>query len=481
MTPDNPTPHTTPPTLPLRETLESLPPAWPDDPLPEIRRLLHERAATTVVLDDDPTGTQTVANVPVLTTWTTAALQRELAVGTPTIFVLTNSRSLDRQNAEHLARELGAKLRAASLASGRRFRLLSRSDSTLRGHYPCEVAAVAEAAGCDQAPHLVVPFFEEGGRHTLHGVHYVAEDDRLVPAAETPFASDASFGFRHSRLTDWVAEKFAAEGRPTPPLQTLSLEDLRHGGPAVVQQRLEALPDRSVCVSDAISNRDAEVLALAVLRAEANGRPLLVRTAAGLVRPLAGQSLHALLSGRDLIDPTAAAGLVVAGSYVPKTTQQLDALQTDAARRGLPLATVSLEVDRLLAGEAEAQRAAAETQRHIAAGTHVLLRTSRQLVTGRDAFESLSIGRRVSEAVVEAVAGVQAPLRFLIAKGGITSSDIATKALGIGRAVVEGQLLPGVPVWRAGPESRRPNLAYIIFPGNVGSPTALADAFRMLA
>ena len=70
--------------------------------------------------------------------------------------------------------------------------------------------------------------------------------------------------------------------------------------------------------------------------------------------------------------------------------------------------------------------------------------------------------------------------RYLIAKGGITSSDLATKGLGVKRARVLGQILPGVPVWELGPETKFPGLPYVVFPGNVGGPEALQDAVQKL-
>jgi uncharacterized protein YgbK (DUF1537 family) len=46
--------------------------------------------------------------------------------------------------------------------------------------------------------------------------------------------------------------------------------------------------------------------------------------------------------------------------------------------------------------------------------------------------------------------------------------------------LISGQILPGVPVWKLGAESRFPNLAYIVFPGNVGNADALVDVVRQL-
>jgi hypothetical protein len=51
---------------------------------------------------------------------------------------------------------------------------------------------------------------------------------------------------------------------------------------------------------------------------------------------------------------------------------------------------------------------------------------------------------------------------------------------GVRRAQVLGQIVPGVPVWRLGPESKYPGLPYVVFPGNAGGPDALASVIRVL-
>jgi uncharacterized protein YgbK (DUF1537 family) len=111
----------------------------------------------------------------------------------------------------------------------------------------------------------------------------------------------------------------------------------------------------------------------------------------------------------------------------------------------------------------------------------VVIYTSRRLMTAGHAEGDLSIGTRVSEALIAMLQQITAKLRYLIAKGGITASDVATKALNVRKALVLGQILPGVPVWRLGPESRRAGIPYIIFPGNVGGDDALAKAVQTLA
>ena len=71
--------------------------------------------------------------------------------------------------------------------------------------------------------------------------------------------------------------------------------------------------------------------------------------------------------------------------------------------------------------------------------------------------------------------------RFIIAKGGITSSELATGALAIKRARVLGQILPGIPVWQPDSSSNYAGGAYVVFPGNVGDDAALLRALEILA
>ncbi|HEX5503523.1 MAG TPA: nucleotide-binding domain containing protein, partial [Thermomicrobiales bacterium] len=115
----------------------------------------------------------------------------------------------------------------------------------------------------------------------------------------------------------------------------------------------------------------------------------------------------------------------------------------------------------------------------LAAGRDAVLSTAREYVAGHTPAESLEIGRRVSSALVEIVAGLAVRPGFLIAKGGITAHDLATHALGGRRIFVPGQLLPGVPLWVLGAESRWPGLPYAVFPGNVGGPAALREAWSV--
>jgi uncharacterized protein YgbK (DUF1537 family) len=452
------------------EILDGLPPVWPEDLLPAIRQQTATDDRRIVVLDDDPTGTQTVHGMPVLTTWSVASIARELAAGTPAFYILTNSRSLTAEAANQLGREIGANLARASRQTGTALEVISRSDSTLRGHFPGEVDALKEGLGTPSLPCLLVPFFLEGGRFTIGDIHYVAEGDRLLPAAQTPYARDPVFGYRHSHLPRWIEEK-TRHAVAANQVGVITLKDLRQGGPLKVAHKLVDRPLDSYTIANAADYRDLEVLVAGILAAESTGKAFIFRTAASFVRVRAGIAPRDLLQGSELTVANRHGGLFVVGSHVPTTSLQLAALL-----RRKDLAAIPIAVNRLLKEndrEAEIQHAVAAMNSAIESGQDAVVYTSRRLVTGTGARDTLAIGRRVSDSLIRIVQGLRFQPRYIVAKGGITSSEVATRALGVERAEVLGQVLPGVPAWKLGDETRYPGMAYIVFPGNVGEDNAL--------
>jgi uncharacterized protein YgbK (DUF1537 family) len=457
--------------------LETLPPEWPVDLLPAIREQVESHGPKVVVLDDDPTGTQTVHGVPVLMEWTLEVLRDELRDGSSAFYVLTNSRSLPLPQARALNAEIGRNLVAAGHQANRSFVVISRSDSTLRGHFPGEVEALAEGLQQDFDAWLLIPFFLEGGRYTVNDIHYVSDGDRLVPAGQTEFARDSAFGYRASNLREWVQEK--TEGRiPARSVESISLEDIRQGGPGQVAERLLALARGSVCAVNAACYRDLEVFTLGLLTAEGRGKRFLYRTAASMARVRAGIGSRPLLTTRDLEMPVAGGGLVVVGSHVARSTVQLQELLSATGLMSMEVKVDAMLDDRRRTEEIE--RVGGFARAGLSRGQDVLLYTSRALLLGSDPESSLAVSGRVSSGLIEIVQGIPEHPRYIVAKGGITSSDLATKALGVKRAEVLGQILPGVPVWRLGSESRYPAMPYIVFPGNVGGPRALAEVLEIL-
>ncbi len=435
--------------------------------------------AQLVVLDDDPTGTQTVHGIPVLTTWEVETLIQVLGRDWPVIYILTNSRSMAPIEAEKITRQVAKALTEVSSRTGKSLRVLSRSDSTLRGHFPLEtdvLAAELAAAGPPIGRLLLVPAFIEGGRYTLSGTHYLQIGDELVPTADTEFALDASFGYRTSYLPDWVAEK-SGERIQASQVTVISLDEIRKGGPEHVASRL--LNASEVVSIDALSYRDLEVVALAAVRAESLGNRFLFRTGASFVRVLAGLPELPLLSPQAAVDRQAeAGGLCIVGSYVERSSDQLARLLSLPGVKGIELRAES--VQRPEQAEAEIQTVASDASAALIEGEDVVIFSSRKVLKGGSQEENLAICRRVSLALTGAVARIAVRPRFFIAKGGISSHDVATRSLGVRVALVLGQVLPGVPVWELGSETRFPGLPYVVFPGNVGGPDALATLVQSM-
>ncbi|WP_108250178.1 four-carbon acid sugar kinase family protein [Planctomonas deserti] len=476
------------------ELLAGFPAEVPVDPA-EVAASVSASGRVLVVLDDDPTGTQSVADLPVLTRWEPedfrwALTHRIDGRAAPAIYVLTNTRSLDPAETAERNRQVVRSALAAAGETGTELGFVSRSDSTLRGHFPLEPDVLAdtvrEVTGERTDGVVIVPAFPDAGRVTIGGVHYMREAGGLVPVAETEFARDATFGFRSSALAEYVEEKSA--GRfPAGSVIVLDLAIIR-GGAAGIADAVSSAADSTPVVADAVTENDLRALALGLAEAERRGKRLLYRVGPPFVRARIGQEERAPLTAADAYagtDPAPGGGLIVVGSHVGLTTRQLGVLV--AEHRGARV--VELDVERLLDADADAGSGSAhvattvQTVVDALADGDVVLHTSRLLVKTEDPAESLRIARTVSAAVVDVVRRTLAarPPRFVIAKGGITSSDVAAHGLEIRHGVVRGPMLPGiVSLWQPVDGPAR-GIPYIVFAGNVGDDRSLLDVVRTLS
>jgi uncharacterized protein YgbK (DUF1537 family) len=431
-----------------------------------------------IILDDDPLGCQTVYDLPIVTDWSAATLRAELAGDAPACFVLTNSRSMPAGQAERVYEGIGRRLSRLEAQTGQAFNILTRCDSTLRGHFPGEIEALQRGMNRPFSACLFIPFFAEGGRLTINDVHYITEDKQLIPIGQSSYAQDAVFGFQASNLREWVAEK--TNGRIIPQhIPSISLADIRQGGPERVAGRLRGLDNGLICIVNAAEQRDIEVFVQGLLLAEAAGKRFLYRTAASFIPARLGLPPRPLLTASDLDLPASGGGLIIVGSHVPQTTSQLQAL---LAMPGLH--STEVRVPALLdehQRQAEIERVVKQVESGLGSQQDVVIYTSRQPVQGKDIESSLQLGRQISGSLAAITRLLSTRPRYLLVKGGITASDLATQALQVQRAIVLGQLMPGVPVWRLGSESRFPHLCFIVFPGNVGDTQALVTAVSRLS
>ncbi|MEG1847742.1 MAG: four-carbon acid sugar kinase family protein [Lachnospiraceae bacterium] len=434
-----------------------------------------------IVLDDDPTGVQTVHGVYVYTDWEESTIEAGFDAPESMFFLLTNSRGFTKEETIQVHTLIAERIGRIAKRRQQDFILLSRGDSTLRGHYPLETQCLADTllrtADLITDGEILFPFFKEGGRFTLNNIHYVQDQDTLVPAGATEFAKDKSFGYTASHLGDYIEEKSQGAYLAKDCIY-ISLEMLRNIQLDVITDRLLHAENVSRIVVNAIDYIDVKIFCIAWIRAMKQGKHYIARTAAALPKIIGNIDSIPLLTKQDLItDQTQNGGIVMIGSYVQKTTAQLECLM----QSNQDIVFLEFNVSAYFAAQglnAEVTRILAQAENHISNGQTVVIYTSRQLLIpdSTDADRILEAYVQISDSLTNIIHLLSVKPRFILAKGGITSSDVGTKGLHVKKALVMGQIQKGIPVWMTGAESKFPHTPYIIFPGNVGQ----VDSLRLI-
>ncbi len=431
-----------------------------------------------IVLDDDPTGSQTVHSCLLLTRWDEETLRLGLRDKSPIFFILTNTRSLTPETAASVTREVCQNLkRAIAIEEIEDFLIVSRSDSTLRGHYPIETDVIAEELGPFDA-HFLIPAFFEGGRITRNSVHYLMVNGVETPVHETEFAKDSVFGYHHSYLPDYVEEK--TQGRiHADTIDRILLADIRYGS----LDRLMEMTDNQCAVVDGESQGDLNTFAKHILDAASQGKKFLFRSAASILTSLAdlgNQPVAADEMAQYVKDGKP--GAVIVGSHVKKTTDQLERLLEEPNT-----ASIEIDVSQLLEDSPESRaqllNEILEKVRtaHADAKTPVIY-TSRQELEFENAEVRLKFGAAVSALLMDVVRGLPADIGFLISKGGITSNDVLSTGLSLKSVRQIGQIIAGCSVVKTEPgHPLFPDLPVVLFPGNVGDSNALATVYKRLS
>ena len=426
-----------------------------------------------IVLDDDPTGSQTVHSCLLLLRWDVSTLKQGLKDEIPIIFILSNTRAMTPKDAAETTKEVCQNLKTAIAEVGiKDFLVVSRSDSTLRGHYPVETDIISSELG-DFDAHFLTPAFFEGGRVTIDSTHYLAIDGVKTPVAETEFAKDSVFSYSHSYLPDYVEEKTAGKIKASEVVR-ITLEDIRKD---LLSETLNSLAgDRCVAV-DGETQEDFDRFAEAILKATSNGKRFLFRSAASLLTSLAQlgeQPTSAEKMGS--YKPNDKPGVVLVGSHVKKTTEQLSRLLKEPDVIGIEVDVVRLR-DAPETKNAILQSTLAEVNRAFDDGSTPVVYTSRKELNFADIQQRLEFGKQVSALLMDIVRGLPPSIGYLISKGGITSNDVLSVGLDLTSARLLGQILPGCSVIRTEPSHPQfPNLPVVLFPGNVGERDGLAAA-----
>ncbi len=437
-----------------------------------------------IVLDDDPTGSQTVHSCLLLTQWDVETLRLGLREEIPIFFVLTNTRSLTPDQADATTRIVCQNLKQALEAENiSDFLVVSRSDSTLRGHYPIETDAIAEQLGPFDA-HFLVPAFFEGGRITKNSTHYLIIDGIPTPVHETEFAKDSVFGYQYSYLPDYVEEK--TKGRiPATEVECFLLADFRSPETSKnnsLRERLMQLSGNRCCAVDAEIQADLDCFATEAIAAASQGKRFLFRSAASLLTSLANlgpQPVFPTDMGQFVRD--AKPGAIIVGSHVKKTTEQLEQLLLETSVTGIEIDVSHLLEDSATLRETLLKTILADVHQAHQSGKTPVVYTSRQELAFPDVQTRLKFGEEVSNLLMDVVRGLPQDIGFLISKGGITSNDVLSNGLALTSARLLGQIIAGCSMVQT-PKNHPlfPNLPVVLFPGNVGDADGLVTVYHRL-
>ncbi len=437
-----------------------------------------------VVLDDDPTGVQTVHDISVYTNWDKDSIRQGFEEENNLFYVLTNSRGFTEDQTTKAHHEIAEVVDEVARETGKEYIFISRSDSTLRGHYPLETqllkADYEKNTGKTIDGEIMCPFFKEGGRFTIDNVHYVKYGEELVPANETEFAKDKTFGYTAYTMPEYIEEKTKGEYKAAD-VTCISLEDIHNMDIDKIEAQLMEVTGFNKVIVNAVDYADVKVFCTALYRAMAKGKVFMFRTAAAIVKVMGAVTDQPLLTREQMVvKETTNGGIVVVGSHTEKTTKQVECLKELKDIEFIELDATLVKDDD--AFEAEVSRCLAREEECISAGKTVCCYTTRALITADtgDKEDELRLSVKISDAVQSLVGRLSITPSFVIAKGGITSSDVGTKALEVKKANVLGQIKPGIPVWQTGEESKFPLTPYVIFPGNVGEISTLKEAVEVL-
>ena len=437
-----------------------------------------------VVLDDDPTGVQTVHDVSVYTDWEEESIRNGFEEKEAMFFILTNSRSFSVEETTKVHQDIAARVAKVARELGQDFMIISRGDSTLRGHYPLETQLLADGLTKNEGVvidgEIICPFFPEGGRYTMDNIHYVKEQDNLVPAGMTEFARDKTFGYKSSDLTEYVEEKTEGKYHKEDCI-TISLDELNALDVQGIKDKLMSAQNMAKIIVNAVSYADLKVFCAALVLAMKAGKHYMARTAAAFTKVMGRISDQPLLGREQLEGDTKNGGIVLIGSHVKKTTDQLNCLkELDGQADFMEFQVNTVFEENGL--EKAVERTVKAAEEKILSGRTVVIYTSRQLLAPENMTpeEKLQISVKISNAVTSIIGKLSVKPKFIIAKGGITSSDVGTKALRVKKARVMGQVKKGIPVWMTGEESKFPGMPYIIFPGNVGEVSTLKEIVEEL-
>jgi len=427
-----------------------------------------------IVLDDDPTGTQTVKDLPVYTEWSEELLEDGFKQPNNMFYILTNSRALNEEETTILHKEISSNIEKVSQRLNHPYLIISRGDSTLRGHFYLEPKVLNDASTFGFDAVFYLPEFFEGDRFTYNGVHYLKEDENYIPVSQSEFSNDTTFGFKSETMAGFIEEK-SKGAIESSQVYHITLEQIRKRDKREIFNVFEALNNLDAVVVDALNDEDMDYFSACLTEyLTKNNKKFIFRTAASFVKAMC-ETPGEIINLKNYKQNNNG-GIIIVGSHVKKTSDQLNHLLNNTNIHSIEFDVKQVTKDTL---NKYIKEKTAQVEKIISNGEDVVVYTSRDVIKTENLINNLSISTNISNSLVEIIRSLQIQPKFIIAKGGITSSDVATQGLNIKKADVIGQVTKGVPVWLTGNEAKYQKMPYVIFPGNVGDEDTVTEVYKL--
>ncbi len=439
-----------------------------------------------VVIDDDPTGSQTVHDCLLLLKWDCSTLIKGFESKSNLFFILANTRSLSENDAKLTIEEICNNLKRviASQAYEEEIIFISRGDSTLRGHNFLEPNVLNICLGPFDAT-FHIPAFIEGKRLTINGSHFVDK----TPINQTMFAKDKIFGYETSNVKNLLFQKSKSQIN-IEDIQNLLFSDveiLNAEENNIVFQKLKNLKNNQHVIVDVENYSQLNKFSL-VIKKLTKQKKFLFRTAASFISAISEKKsvpqIETFFSNLRIRNKEKSflPGLIIVGSFVELSTIQLENLLEISNCN--PIELDVFEFFRITSSEHNQRlrnlfknKFLTEIRFSFDNGQTPVLFTSRKFMS-LDYSEQFNFYNSLACFIAELVADLKYEIGYLISKGGITTNLILSNGLNADYVYLQGQILTGISVVTYDLKNDE-KLPIVTHPGNIGTKDSLVNIWKI--
>ena len=437
-----------------------------------------------IIIDDDPTGSQSVHDCLLLLNWNYQTLLEGLQSDSSLLFILANTRSLSENELEKRLKQICNNLYKVSLEENLKDDLIfvSRGDSTLRGHNFLEPHLINEYLGPFDAT-FHIPAYLEGNRVTLNGLHFVDG----VPAHKTSFAKDRIFGYETNDLKKLLFKKSKSKIK----LKNIkNLNCIEEYSLIELKNFMEKLKNNTHVIVDIDEFSQLQKFS-AIVKKLIKNKKFLFRTAASFLKAISNTknnkkdnfyySQLRIKNSKNHFLP----GLIIIGSHTEISTKQFNKLVEINLFEAVELDVEKFfKVHLLNDNQTEIlqfKRLILEKTRQIFKTSLIpVIFTSREVKVLDNNSAQMDFYNSLALFIAELVADLKYEIGYLISKGGITSNTILNSSFNVDYVYLEGQICNGISLVKAKLIDQNNSLPVITFPGNLGNDCSLVDVWKAI-